>query len=229
MAKRALLIDDDPAIFDLLNPEVLSLGYELDSAEDGRRGLEKFKEGSYEFVLLDLDLPSMRGVDVCKNIRELGDTPIIMLTASVDQMNKVLLLELGADDYITKPFSLAELKARITALMRRCSRKGDAEPRVQSFGELEIDAAQRIVKLKGVEVELTAREFDLVLLFTSSPGRVFTRDELNADVYGDAVSGYERSITNHLSRIRKKLEVDPSEPQYFQTVHGVGYRFLAPE
>ncbi len=229
MGQRALLIDDDRTVFDLLEAEIMSLGYALDFATDGPQGLQMFANTQYEFVLLDLDLPGLRGVDVCKKIRLSSNAPILMLTASVEQVDKVLLLELGADDYITKPFSVAELKARVTAVMRRSSPVEKGQASVQQFGELEIDSTQRIVKKRGEEIELTAREFDLLELFSTHPGKVFTRDELNADIYGDALSGYERSITNHLSRIRKKLEDDPSAPQYFQTVHGVGYKFVVPE
>ena len=227
--KKALLIEDDDSICKLLEPEIRALGYIPVRAEDGQSGLELALEEDFEFILLDLQLPSLSGTDICKQIREKKNTPILMLTYKSDEVSKVLLLELGADDYITKPFSTPELMARIRAVLRRQSRLSNLEVKSIKLGELLIDIEKRVVHKAGSPIELTAREFDLLALMASQPGRPFTRDELNSDFYGTSVSGYERSVTNHISRIRSKLESDPERPIYLKTARGVGYYLADPE
>ena len=232
--KRVLIIEDDPDIADLVEMHLRDAGYRTDHAADGVTGLQKALDGDYQLVILDLMLPRMEGTDVCKRIRESKRAlPILMLTSKSEEFDKVLGLELGADDYLTKPFSLRELMARVKAILRRLEAvreqaAGDA-PVVHRIGELVIDIEKRKVTLAGRTVDLTAKEFDLLALFAGHPGRAYTRQELLDLVWGYQFDGYDHTVNSHINRLRGKIETDPSHPLYIKTVWGVGYRFVEPE
>lgn len=230
MREKALIIEDDHDLVELLKTHIEYLGYDVEFSYNGEDGLEKALNGDYTFVLLDYMLPGLEGVEVCRRLRaENSRVAIIMLTSKTDDLNKVLLLELGADDYITKPFNLMELKARIKAVVRRTAAPGGAFEEEQSkplsFKGLQIDFEKRKVTLHGQTIELTTREFDLLALLAAHPGKPFTREQLNEGLYGYPVQGYERSINTHINRIRAKIEANPEEPMYVHTLRGVGYSF----
>ncbi len=230
-----LIIEDDPDIRNLVEINIRDLGFELDTASNGRIGLKKVLQNKYRLVILDLMLPELDGMEICKNMRANKDrTPILMLTARSQELDRVLGLELGADDYLTKPFSIRELIARIKALLRRSElhehpdeQSGD-EP-ILEYGDLMIDTARRIVKLKGKTVNVTAKELDLLHLLARNPGHTFTRQELLDKIWGYQFEGYEHTVNSHINRLRTKIEDDPSEPIYLKTVWGIGYRFTEPE
>ncbi|MCB0324084.1 MAG: response regulator transcription factor, partial [Bdellovibrionales bacterium] len=183
-------------------------------------------------IILDIMLPKLGGLEVCRRIRKNNEAvPIVVISCLSDELDKVLLLELGADDYITKPFRLAEVKARIKAVLRRSVRGVPEEPAKAPrlhYGELEIDFERRWVKKQGVEISLTAREFDILALLAASPGRVFSREDIVEEIYGSSVSGYEASVPNHINRIRKKLGDNLDTPEYIRTVRSIGYAFIEP-
>ena len=230
-----LLIEDDPNIAELLEIHLSDLGYELVGARDGLRGLERFGDQEYALVILDLMLPKLDGLEVCKRIRaENKYTPILMLTSKSEELDKVLGLELGADDYLTKPFSIRELIARIKAIFRRI--EADEEKVADSsaskeliYGDLAIYVEKRKVMLAGQSVELTAKEFDLLVRFASNPGRAYSRQELLDLVWGYQFDGYDHTVNSHINRLRSKIEMDPSSPKYIKTVWGVGYSFVEAE
>ena len=232
MNKKILVIEDDPDIADLLEIHLKDLGYIADVATDGANGLSRALNNEYVLVILDLMLPKLGGIEVCKRIRETKkELPILMLTAKSEEFDKVLGLELGADDYITKPFSLRELMARIKAVIRRVdavkeAASGDDKPKILQFADLTIDQEKRKVTLKDTVVELTAKEFDLLVLFASHPGRTYSRQELLDIVWGYQFDGYDHTVNSHINRLRNKIEADASEPKYIRTVWGVGYRFV---
>ena len=229
-----LVVEDDPDIADLVRIHLSDLGYEIDWAADGKQGLRKALGGDYALVILDLMLPEMDGLEVCKRIRaENRALPILMLTARAEEVDKVLGLELGADEYLTKPFSIRELIARVKALFRRIEierenvqRSDDLELR---FGDLLVDAEKRKVTLADETLELTAKEFDLLMLFAQHPGRAYSRQELLDIVWGYQYSGYSHTVNTHINRLRAKIEKDPSNPMFIKTVWGVGYRFTERE
>lgn len=227
---QVLIIEDDPDIVDLVKINISDIGLELDSAVSGKAGLEKALANNYVLIILDLMLPELNGMEVCKQIRATDtQTPILMLTAKSEELDKVLGLELGADDYLTKPFSIRELLARIKAILRRIevdtqSPENDSES--LTFNELNIDFEKRKVTLSGGTVDLTAKEFDLLSLFARHPGRTYTRNELLDLVWGYHFDGYDHTVNSHINRLRAKIESDPSDPIYLQTVWGVGYRFV---
>lgn len=231
---RVLAIEDDPEMIKLLEITLSELGVEFEHAADGRSGLEKALDSSYALVLIDMNLPRLGGLEVCRQLRERNSRiPIMMLTCRSDEIDKVLGLEHGADDYVTKPFSTRELLARIKALLRRSPNgEGPAAqtPAVQAlqYGPLRIDLEKRRVNLESKEVLLTAIEFELLVHLASNPGRTFTRDELMTDVWGYQSSKFEATITTHLSRLRKKIEPNPLQPKFIKTIHGMGYRFADP-
>ncbi len=235
MDKRILIIEDDPDIADLLELNLRDADYKTDLASDGRAGLEKALENDYLMVILDLMLPKLDGLEVCKGIREKKKTlPILILTSKAEEFDKVLGLELGADDYLTKPFSLRELMARIKAILRRVDAvKEEAthadELKEIHFNNLDINLEKRKVILDGNVIELTAKEFDLLVLFASHPGRAYSRQELLDVVWGYQFDGYDHTVNSHINRLRSKIEENPSEPTYIKTVWGVGYRFVDPE
>jgi DNA-binding response OmpR family regulator len=233
--KKVLIIEDDPNIADLVEIHLNDLGFELERAEDGRTGLEMALSNNYSIVILDLMLPQLSGLEVCKEIRYVNKyLPILMLTAKSEELDKVLGLELGADDYLTKPFSIHELIARIKAILRRLEvnqeNKNDTISKKNLiFDCLFIDLEKRKVTLSGKPVELTVKEFDLLALFAQKPGRAFNRQELLDLVWGYQFVGYEHTVNSHINRLRNKIETDPANPFFIRTVWGVGYRFVEPD
>lgn len=230
MDKKVLIIEDDSDIGDLLELHLKDLDLNLDRAEDGETGLQKALDNEYEMVLLDLMLPKLNGLDVCKRIREQKKSlPILMLTAKTEEFDKVLGLELGADDYITKPFSIRELIARIKAIIRRVNAviedQVGSDVTEMTYGPLNINMEKRRVILDGENIELTAKEFDLLALFANNPGKAYTRENLLNIVWGYQFSGYEHTVNSHINRLRSKIENNPAEPKFIRTVWGVGYKF----
>ena len=234
MEKKVLIIEDDPDIGDLLELHLRELDLNLDRAEDGEGGLKKALDSDYELVILDLMLPKLNGLDVCKKIREQKKSmPILMLSAKSEEFDKVLGLELGADDYMTKPFGIRELVARIKAIIRRVN--AVIEDQISSdiieivFGWLNINMEKRRVLLDGKNIELTAKEFDLLALFAANPGKAYTRENLLNIVWGYQYTGYEHTVNSHINRLRSKIEKDPAQPKFIRTVWGVGYKFAEHE
>ncbi len=229
MTRNVLIIEDSPDIARLVQMHLRDIDCQADIAGDGSAGLTMFRRGSYELVVLDLMLPGMDGLAVCQKLRaEPGYIPILMLTAKTAELDRVLGLEMGADDYLTKPFSIPELLARIKALFRRVealSEKAAIAQPVLVRGDLTIDAEKRRVKIGEREVTLTAKEFDLLFYFARQPGRVYSRIQLLDDVWGYNHEGYEHTVNSHINRLRAKIEVDPAKPRYIRTVWGVGYKF----
>lgn len=231
MARRVLIVEDDRDIGNLVELHLADLECEVDRAYDGPTGLNSALARAYDLIILDLMLPGLDGIELCRRIRQEGGafTPILMLTARTSELDRVLGLEIGADDYLTKPFSIRELLARVKAIFRRVEAMsaGDVldEPAMIATGGMEIDTVRRRVTVGGVETVLTAREFDLLRFFASHPGRVFTRAELLDHVWGYGHDGYEHTVNSHINRLRSKIEADPSHPSYVVTVWGVGYRF----
>ncbi len=234
MNEKILIIEDDPDISDLLELNLRDAGYQTELAGNGVDGLNKALANDYDLICLDIMLPKLDGMEVLKQIRSEKKTiPILMLTSKSEELDKVLGLELGADDYLTKPFSLRELLARVKALMRRVNAvKKEATSNTQQeihFPGLSINLQKRKVFRDNKPVELTAKEFDLLVLFASNPGRAYSRQELLDIVWGYQFDGYDHTVNSHINRLRSKIEEDPSNPTYIQTVWGVGYRFVEPE
>lgn len=226
---RILLVEDDPTIRDGEKAYLERDGYEVETADDGEIALELFNKHTYDLVVLDLMLPKLSGERVCKAIRQTSDVPIIMVTAKGEVEDKIIGLELGADDYLVKPFSVRELVARVRALLRRVYADNDQYHEVLNFGDLEIDVTGHRVTLDGEEIEITASEFKLLVTLARYPGRVYSRMELVEGVLGYDYEGYERTIDSHVKNLRSKLKEDPKRPRFIYTVHGVGYRFDVPE
>jgi DNA-binding response OmpR family regulator len=225
--EKLLLIEDDPAIQRMICDYFRHLGYEVCTASDGEAGVKTALSARPTVVLLDLMLPKLDGLAVCRQLREqLPHLPILMLTARDDVADKVLGLELGADDYVTKPFSLRELEARVKSVLRRARPRGEAQAD-ESFvrGDLRIDPARREVTVRGKPVDLTPKEFELLALFAAHPGRVYSRKYLLENVWNYNYDGYDRTIDSHINRLRAKIEQDPDNPQLVLTVWGVGYKF----
>lgn len=230
MARKVLVVDDEKLIVKGLRFSLEQDGMEVDCAYDGEEALQATKEKAYDVILLDVMLPKFTGFEVCQQIREYSDVPIIMLTAKGDDMDKILGLEYGADDYITKPFNILEVKARIKAIMRRSTKKETKpaeNPSVRVFGEMKVDVESRRVFLDGKEVNLTMKEFDLLELLLNNPGRVYSREKLLNDVWGYEYLGDVRTVDVHVRRLREKIEKAPSDPKYIHTKWGVGYYFQA--
>jgi len=228
--KKILVIEDDLDIARLLRIHLEDLGHEVDHAATGDTGLDMALNGSYSLVVLDIMLPGIDGFDVCKRIRSQNQhLPILVLSARDDEVDKIVGLELGADAYMTKPFSVREFAARVKALFRRIDvdREGGVAGAQEeySFRDLSLDVASRRATLSGEALELTGREFDLLLMFMQHPGRAFSRQELLESVWGYDYSGYSHTVNSHINRLRNKIEKDPSDPHYIQTVWGIGYRF----
>jgi DNA-binding response OmpR family regulator len=226
-APRILLVDDEQPIQTLLSFPLQRDGYEVVQASDGREALTRFSEQAFDLVVLDVMMPRMDGLEVCRRLRARSSVPIIMLTAKSEEIDKVLGLELGADDYITKPFSMREFRSRVKAALRRsgmAQADEDAERPVESRG-LRIDPAKRTVTLEGEAIATTFVEFEILNALARSPGRVFTRDMLLARVWGDSAYRDPRTIDVHIRHLREKLERDAKEPDFIFTVRGVGYRF----
>ena len=226
MARRVLVVDDEKLIVKGIRFSLEQDSMEVDSAYDGEEALELAKRNQYDVILLDVMLPAMSGFEVCQHIREFSDVPIIMLTAKDDDMDKILGLEYGADDYLTKPFNILELKARIRAILRR-NKKQEAKPNKQiiQINNLKIDIESRRVYIGDEEVNLTAKEFDLLELLMQNPNKVYSRDELLNLVWGYDYPGDVRTVDVHIRRLREKVEKNPSDPKYIHTKWGVGYFF----
>ncbi len=230
MSRRILVIEDNRDLADLVRLHLSDLPAQVDVAADGASGLARAQRQRYDLIVLDLMLPGLDGLEVCRRLRESGSyTPILMLTAKSSEMDRVLGLELGADDYLTKPFSLPELVARVKAIFRRVEALATA-PEAGGLGVIErdglsIDCAKRRVSVEGHQVDLTSREFDLLVHFARHPGRVYKRAQLLDQVWGHGYEGYEHTVNSHINRLRAKIEKDPASPRYIQTVWGVGYRF----
>jgi len=228
MAKKVLVVDDEKLIVKGIRFSLEQDGMEVDCAYDGEEALEAAKKKEYDVVLLDVMLPKLSGFEVCQQIREFSMMPIIMLTAKGDDMDKILGLEYGADDYITKPFNILEVKARIKAIMRRSSKPAAAngnDTKIVTFGEMKIDCENRRIYISGKEVNLTAKEFDLLELLVFNPNKVYSRENLLNIVWGYDYPGDVRTVDVHIRRLREKIESNPSEPKYIHTKWGVGYFF----
>lgn len=227
MSKRVLVVDDEKLIVKGIRFSLEQEGMEVDCAYDGEEALEKAKTGDYDMILLDIMLPKLTGLEVCQQIREFSSVPIIMLTAKGEDMDKILGLEYGADDYITKPFNILEVKARIKAIMRR-TRK---EEKKESFGktlvsgDLKLDCEGRRVFIAGREINLTAKEFDVLELLAKNSNKVYSRENLLNLVWGYEYPGDVRTVDVHIRRLREKIEAVPSDPKYVHTKWGIGYYF----
>lgn len=227
MSKRVLVVDDEKLIVKGIRFSLEQEGMEVDSAYDGEEALEKAKTKEYDMILLDIMLPKLTGLEVCQQIREFSSVPIIMLTAKGEDMDKILGLEYGADDYITKPFNILEVKARIKAIMRRARK----EEKKESFGktlvsgELKLDCEGRRVFIAGKEINLTAKEFDVLELRAKNPTNVYSRENLLNLVWGYEYPGDVRTVDVHIRRLREKIETVPSDPKYVHTKWGIGYYF----
>ncbi|HEX5898667.1 MAG TPA: response regulator transcription factor [Solirubrobacteraceae bacterium] len=225
---RILLVDDEQSIQTLLSFPLRKDGYEVVQATDGREALARFGETTFDLVVLDVMLPRLDGLEVCRRMRARSSVPIIMLTAKAEEIDKVLGLELGADDYITKPFSLREFRSRVKAALRRASmarREPDTDAEPLEVHELRIDSAKRAVEVRGAPVQTTYVEFEILVALATSPGRVWTRDMLLTRIWGDSAYRDPRTIDVHIRHLREKLERDAKDPEYLFTVRGVGYRF----
>jgi len=224
---RILLVDDEQPIQDLLSFPLRKDGYEVVQVMDGLEAIRRFGEQVFDLVILDVMLPHMDGLEVCRWMRARSAVPIIMLTAKSDEIDTVVGLELGADDYITKPFSVREFRSRVRAALRRASMAPDRqdEERVLMAHELRVEPAKRSVRVRDQEVALTFVEFEILHALVGSPGRVWTREQLLTRVWGDSAYRDPRTIDVHIRHVREKLERDPREPEYVFTVRGVGYRF----
>lgn len=234
MNHRVLIVEDDQDIAKLVEMHISDLGCKCDVANDGEVGLEKALKNQYDLIVLDLMLPGVDGLEICKEIRsEKNYTPILMLTSRSEEFDKVLGLEFGADDYLTKPFSVRELLARVKAIFRRVGAVKDdlsgAVKRQIQFRDLRVDLDKRTVAVKGGKVELTAKEFDLLALFARNPGKAYSRQGLLDTVWGYKFDGYDHTVNSHINRLRAKIEDDPADPKYILTVWGVGYRFAEEE
>lgn len=227
MANRVLVVDDEKLIVKGIRFSLEQDGMEVDCAYDGEEALEFARNNSYDMILLDVMLPKMSGFEVCQQIREFSNTPIVMLTAKGEDMDKILGLEYGADDYITKPFNILEVKARIKVIMRRTTRKSEekSSARVIENRDMKLDCDGRRVYIKNREVNLTAKEFEVLELLIKNPNKVYGREDLLKIVWGSDYPGDVRTVDVHIRRLREKIEEKPSEPMYVHTKWGVGYYF----
>lgn len=227
MAKRVLVVDDEKLIVKGIRFSLEQDGMEVDCAYDGEEALEMAKNGTYDIILLDLMLPKLSGFEVCQQIREFSDVPVVMLTAKGDDMDKILGLEYGADDYITKPFNILEVKARLKAIMRRTvpKEKRQEQTAVLQSGDMRVNREDRRVTIAGKEINLTSKEFEVLELLMSNPGKVYSRENLLKSVWGADYPGDVRTVDVHVRRLREKIETSPSEPRYVQTKWGTGYYF----
>ncbi len=223
---RILLVDDEQSVQTLLSYPLRKDGYHVTSALDGREALERFTEARFDLVVLDLMLPKLDGVEVCRQLRRQSQVPIIMLTAKGSETDKVAGLEVGADDYITKPFSMREFRSRVKAALRRSRMVADpTDEEAIEHGELTIDPARRLVTLRDEEVAATYVEFEILNALARSPGKVLSRETLLEHVWGDSDYRDPRTVDVHIRHLREKIETDPKQPEYLFTVRGVGYRF----
>lgn len=227
--KKVLIVEDDPEIVNLLEIHLNDLSCEVIKAMDGKVGLEKALSINPDLIILDISLPEMDGIEVCRQVRGQSNVPIIMLTAKSEEIDRVLGLEMGADDYITKPFSVREFIARVKAVFRRTSQSSEKSA-VQtdttlSFDDLSIDIEMRKVIVRGEKVELSPKEFELLVLMASHPGKSYSRSDLLKLIWGYDFNGYEHTVNSHINRLRAKIEADMNDPKYIITTWGVGYKF----
>lgn len=230
MTYRILVIEDNVDMAELVAMHLRDIDIEPVLCHDGDSGLERAQAEKFDLLILDLMLPGKDGIEICQQLRKQSDyTPILMLTAKSSELDRVLGLEIGADDYLTKPFSIRELIARVKAILRRVDAMSTAvdntDAEILHIGELAVDSDRRKVSLAGKEIVLTAKEFDLLWHFAKNPGRVFSRLQLLDTIWGYGHDGYEHTVNSHINRLRAKIEKDPSQPQYVLTVWGVGYKF----
>lgn len=231
MQKKILIVEDDKDIAELVRLHLADLGHSIKVCHDGDKGWCALQTENFDLAILDIMLPGMDGLEICKKIRahQTAYTPVLMLTSRATELDRVLGLELGADDYLTKPFSLLELIARVKALLRRSDALSQPPPQTNKlqFENLSIEPGSREVICDEKTLDLTAKEFDLLLHFAQHPGQVFSRMQLLDKVWGYSHEGYEHTVNSHMNRLRSKLEKNPKEPQYIKTVWGVGYQFIA--
>jgi DNA-binding response OmpR family regulator len=220
---KILVVDDEKQIVEIVKAYLERDGYKVNTANDGNAALESVQKEQPDLIVLDLMLPEISGWDVCRTIRKDSNVPIIMLTARDDTTDKIVGLELGADDYVTKPFDPKELVSRVKAVLRRSEGKTAASHKID-VGGLSIDIERRTVRRGDTGIELTSTEFDLLKVLAESPGRVYSRMQLLDKIQGEAYEGYERTIDSHIKNLRKKIESDPNHPKYIITVHGAGYK-----
>ncbi len=225
MSKKILLVDDEKTLVKALTFNLEKEGYQVIPAYDGEEALKKMETENPDLVILDLMLPGVDGFEVCRRVRKKLDVPIIMLTAKGDDIDKILGLELGADDYITKPFNPRELLARVKAIFRRSDVQGSTLKSLIKIQDMQIDLYQHKVRVKDEEIDLTSKEFALLNLLASNPGRVFSREQLLEQIWGYNYYGDARTVDVHIRHLREKLETDPSNPRYILTVWGTGYKF----
>lgn len=227
--KKVLVVEDDPNISQLIQIHLKDLGYQIQVSKNGRLGFELAITGSYDLILLDIMLPEMDGLSICQKLRALDNfTPILMITAKSEEIDKVMGLESGADDYITKPFKIREFIARVKAIIRRQDQfllLSNKNGNVVSFENLEIDEKRRKVLLNQKRIDLTPKEFDLIVLLARNPGRSYSRSELLELIWGYDFSGYEHTVNAHINRLRSKIEIDANNPKFILTTWGIGYRF----
>ena len=225
MAKKVLVVDDEKLIVKGIRFSLEQDGMEVDCAYDGEEALQMIKNKEYDIILLDVMLPKLTGFEVCQQVREFSGVPIVMLTAKGEDMDKILGLEYGADDYITKPFNILEVKARIKAIIRRTSPKVKEAVKVIESGDMKLDCEGRRVYVAGREINLTAKEFELLELLVINANKVYSRENLLKLVWGNDYPGDVRTVDVHIRRLREKIEINPSEPKYVHTKWGVGYYF----
>lgn len=231
MAKKVLVVDDEKLIVKGLRFSLEQDGMEVDSAYDGQEALDLATANHYDMILLDVMLPKLDGFEVCQNIREFSTVPIVMLTAKGDDMDKILGLEYGADDYITKPFNILEVKARIKAIMRRAAlgqpanNPNNVDDSIITNGDIVLDKNNRRLTILGTEYNLTSKEFDMLVLLVTNPRKVFSRVDLLHTIWGEDYPGDERTVDVHVRRLREKIEPNPKEPKYVRTKWGVGYYY----
>ena len=231
MAKKVLVVDDEKLIVKGIRFSLEQDGMEVDCAYDGQEALDLATANHYDMILLDVMLPKLDGFEVCQSIREFSTVPIVMLTAKGDDMDKILGLEYGADDYITKPFNILEVKARIKAIMRRAAlgqpvMTEHKEENIVENGDLVLDKSNRRLTRLGEEYNLTSKEFDMLLLLVTNPKKVFSREDLLHKIWGEDYPGDERTVDVHVRRLREKIEPNPKEPKYVRTKWGVGYYYM---
>ena len=225
---KALVVDDEKLIVKGLKFSLEQEGYEVDCAYDGQEAVDKCKEKEYDIVLLDLMLPILSGYEVSQQVREFSDMPIIMLTAKGDDMDKILGLEYGADDYITKPFNILEVKARIKAIIRRNKKRSVSvpqEPKVIISGKMKLDIEAKRLYIEDIEIKLTVKEFDILKLLAENPGKIYSREQLLTIIWGSKYPGDARTVDVNVRRLREKIEENPAKPEYVHTKWGMGYYF----
>ena len=226
MSSRILIIEDDPDTVKLVSLYLRRDGHEVLTARDGVEGLRLARESAPSLIVLDLMLPRLDGIQVCRAVREESDVPIVMVTARVAEADRLAGLDLGADDYITKPFSPRELAARVRAVLRRTARGGaENDAPNLSYGQVVVDPATRAARVGSTQISLTPTEFRLLAMFLRQPGRVFTREQIIDEVFGYDFDGFDRTVDAHVANLRRKVEPNPRQPQYLHTVYGVGYKF----